>query len=231
MTTIAFDGKCLAADRRATSTFDLSGSLCSHCNDAPKLYRDTDKIHLLPKNKAFPNLFGGEKMLCTASFGSLSTTQWIRALLLKGISPADVLACCIDNVDLNVNYGGLLMITNKAAYTCIVDAGLYTKTKIDKYPVFIGSGGVAANLIHSCFRFPIAASVATAGLADSGTGTEVDYVDLQAHEDGTQSVSKIKRYAFDLALFNKRLDQIGPFFSADDESFKRAKAALLAKKA
>lgn len=237
MTTIAYDGKILAADTRSTYGTD-DAEQCPNCeHDLTHYYKHgSDKIDLLQKNDGI--VFRDDKIKAVGFSGYLTAIKDALTLLKKGrnleqtVSDMRVIKA---HDPLATKAFTLLMIGEKKLYLISSDGPttptLTVKEKELSEKVCIGSGEPAANAAFLLFNCNAIEAVQLATHADAYSGGAVMSVDLSLEEKPNELT---KTDAIDLEtlksrLYAKPIGQVRRAVSEKTASGRtRVKAALLA---
>lgn len=175
MTTIVYDGKYFAADKRLTAN-SSSDTQCIQCGSNKKRINN-NQTKVITDFK--DSLFNKEKLICAAGAGKTSCVAKLIVLLANNVKLlADLNTLKYFETLDSLNGTGILFVTNKHVYSLYVSKNDYT---YNRYPlstkISIGSGeDIAKNLIE-VFELNAMMAVSSVSYTDEGTGGGIDYID------------------------------------------------------
>jgi hypothetical protein len=184
MTTVAYDGKTLAADSRATYQGD--NHTCVNCaHEGPARKEDATKLTLMTGMVKFRD----EKVLAVGQAGS----QVLSRDLIKVLQSGEDLEQTYKHFRMFgaravANKSSLIIVTVKSVYVVKAEEKMDVKKYTRNELVSIGSGKVGALMSMNMMGRTAAAAVTDVKQFDEATGGPVFVVDL------TKSELKIDRY-------------------------------------
>lgn len=203
MTTVAYDGRYLATDTRATNIPDRSPVLgdrykCAHCeNPIHAVHDNSIKLKVFGKKGGF--VYEEQPIEAMAVWGSQTATSYMGSLLQSK-----------HHLDEHLSYasrlkpqvsGGLLLVSEKKIFILTWN-GVTFKTKAHERQVHhaYGSGAGAARLMMKMGEGMAPTAVAAAAMIDKGTGGKILVLDTWADDANYKSHSHDMRTATQVKL-------------------------------
>lgn len=172
MTTIAYDGRYLAADSLTTRPTPLKNASCRSCGEPiDRFTRIGDKIRL-PSHKGAPTLYKNQKVLAWASAGHVALIRGLDMAIRSNYSlalSANMIAAGLDNLKLKCQ---MIVLTEESTWKVTVDEHTIEE-EMDNGFLSIGSGSLLADYLMSARDMSSWKAVEEVIRYDSGSGGPV----------------------------------------------------------
>jgi len=199
MTTVAFDGKILAADTLAVHTNDDVDRFCLTCNTCTEeVGADISKIHLYEKEVSYK----GQTVIATARLGSAIVSKAMDTSLELGQLNEETLEIVFRFLQYRneVCDATLAIWTRESFWVVRIIDGKFSVTEVTQFPWEGGSGGYVAMTAMKYMGLNATDALAIATDIDYHSGGPVESV---VFKDNTYSLVKTEYTASQLEQLKK----------------------------